>query len=230
VTDRSVTRYIETAPEAVPYLVARFAAEHRRLVVEAPGHREAALLARALGFFGVPCEVFLPPFLLMERGAYDASWEQRLLRMLGKGRGIVVVTPLSRRFRLPAALERGALRLAPGVSLAPSAVARDLAERGYEAVPVVRSFGEFAVRGDIVDIAGVEPDEGWRIELFDEEVERISRFSLTSQRNIGDAGEAHIFPRIVSRLLLPAWRERCAALLAGEGTKRVMEIEEAIAA
>lgn len=229
-SDRSTTRYQETAPEAVPFLIARWAAERRRLVVEAPDHREAALLVRAVGFFGVSAELFLPPFLLMERGSYDASWEQRLIRILRAGRGVIVVTPLSRRFRLPAILAHGALRLVPGTPVSPSALARDLAARGYDAAPLVRSFGEFAVRGDIVDISSSEPDEGWRIELFDEEIERIHRFSLTSQRNLGEVGEIKVFPRIVSRSLVPEWRERCASLLSEEGTKQTMEIEEAIAA
>lgn len=227
--ERTVTS-IETAPEAMPVLVAGLAREHRRLVVEAPGPREATLLARSLHYFDVACELFLPPFLLMERGEYDASWEQRLIRLLEKSRGIVVVTPLSRRFKLPAALDSGALRIAPGTRLTASGLSRDLAARGYDPVPIVRAFGEFSVRGDIIDIAAYEPDAGWRIELFDDEVERISRFSLTSQRNIGDDPEAHLFPRIVSRLLAPDWKTRLASLLAAEGNRRIMEIEEAIEA
>jgi len=224
------TSFIETAPEAVPVLVAGLARQHRRLVIEAPGPREAALLARSLHYFDVDCELFLPPFLLMERGAYDASWEQRLIRLLEKSRGIVVVTPLSRRFRLPAALDAGALRIAPGTRLTATGLSRDLAARGYDPVPIVRGFGEFSVRGDIIDIAAYEPDTGWRIELFDDEVEKISRFSLTSQRNTGDDPEAHLFPRIVSRLLAPDWKARLTSLLAAEGNRRIMEVEEAIEA
>ncbi len=229
-SEKIPTTFIETAPEAVPVLIAKLAKEHRRLVIEAPGPREASLLARSLHHFDIDCELFLPPFLLMERGEYDASWEQRFIRLLEKSRGVIVVTPLSRRFRLPAALDSGALRIAPGTRLSTSALSRDLTARGYEAVPIVRAFGEFSVRGDIIDIAAYEPDTGWRIELFDDEVDRISIFSLTSQRNIGDAPEAHLFPRIVSRLLAPDWKTRCAAFLAAEGNKKVLEVEEAIEA
>lgn len=222
------TRYIETAPDAVPFIIAHSAAKERRLVVEVPGHREAALLVRALGFLGVPCELFLPPFLLMERGSSDTSWEQRILRMFLRQRGVVVVTPLSRRLRLPSCIKEGVMHLVPGGICSPVVIARDLSLRGYEKVPLVRSFGEFAVRGDIVDIASPELDEGWRIEIFGEEIERIHRFSLTSQRNLGEVGKVSIFPRIINRLLPPGWEERCALLLAAEGNKRIMEVEEAI--
>jgi len=222
------TRYIETSPDAVPSIVARFALQNRRLVVEVPGHREAALLVRALHFFGLPCELFLPPFLLMERGSFDTSWEQRILRMFTRRRGVVVVTSISRRFRLPSALENGDMRLVPGYACSPVVLAHDFVLRGYERVSLVRSFGEFAVRGDIVDIASLEPDEGWRIEFFGEEIERIHRFSLTSQCNLGEVGEVFIFPRLTNRLLPPGWEERCALLLAAEGNKRIMEVEEAI--
>ena len=70
----------------MPVLVAGLAREHRRLLVEAPGPRDATLLPRSLHYFDVACELFLPPFLLMERGEYDASWEQRLIRLLEKSR------------------------------------------------------------------------------------------------------------------------------------------------
>lgn len=57
---------------------------------------------------------------------------------------------------------------------------------GYTRVEQVIEPGEYAVRGDIIDIFPVGTDEPLRIDLFDDEVERIRTFDAMSQRTTGE--------------------------------------------
>ncbi|MBO5443140.1 MAG: transcription-repair coupling factor [Alphaproteobacteria bacterium] len=57
---------------------------------------------------------------------------------------------------------------------------------GYNRVEQVMEPGEYAVRGDILDIFPVGTPEPLRIDLFDDEVEKIRTFDALSQRTTGN--------------------------------------------
>ncbi len=57
---------------------------------------------------------------------------------------------------------------------------------GYTRVEQVMEAGEYAVRGDIIDIFPSGMENPIRIDLFDDEVERIRIFDAISQRTIGN--------------------------------------------
>jgi transcription-repair coupling factor (superfamily II helicase) len=67
-----------------------------------------------------------------------------------------------------------------------------LVQAGYHATSSVQLPGEFAVRGGIMDI--FPPDEPMpvRIELFDDEVESLRTFDITSQRSIEQRAELQL--------------------------------------
>lgn len=55
---------------------------------------------------------------------------------------------------------------------------------GYMRVEQVMESGEYAVRGDIIDIFPSGADKPLRIDLFDDEIERIRLFEVETQRSI----------------------------------------------
>ncbi|MEX2253755.1 MAG: transcription-repair coupling factor [Thermoleophilaceae bacterium] len=55
---------------------------------------------------------------------------------------------------------------------------------GYQRVDQVEERGQFALRGDILDIYPATEDRAVRCELFDVEVERLSYFSTFTQRSL----------------------------------------------
>ena len=59
-----------------------------------------------------------------------------------------------------------------------------LVSYGYERTSIVSSPGEFALRGDILDIFTSDSERPYRIEFFDDLVENISTFDETSMKNI----------------------------------------------
>lgn len=73
---------------------------------------------------------------------------------------------------------------------------------GYNRVEQVIEPGEYAVRGDIIDIFPVGTIEPLRIDLFDDEVERIRTFDSINQRTTGEL-KSYTF-RVMSEVLLDA--------------------------
>lgn len=57
---------------------------------------------------------------------------------------------------------------------------------GYLRVEQVMEAGEYAVRGDIIDIYPSGGNKPIRIDLFDDEIERIRIFEVETQRSIGE--------------------------------------------
>ena len=100
----------------------------------------------------------------------------------------------------------------PGGRIDRDALVETLVAGGYRREYQVESRGEVAVRGSIVDVYPSTDDHPVRIDLWGDEVDRLSAFAVADQRSTHDVDEAWIFP---TRELLPtpAVRERAAELL-----------------
>ncbi|MDR0704526.1 MAG: hypothetical protein LBF88_06005 [Planctomycetaceae bacterium] len=71
-----------------------------------------------------------------------------------------------------------------GKRVNPEQLRRFLVESGYHSTPAVDLPGEFAVRGSIFDLFAPDWEQPVRVEFFDEEIESIRRFDLTTQRSL----------------------------------------------
>ncbi|MBK9388408.1 MAG: transcription-repair coupling factor [Planctomycetes bacterium] len=85
------------------------------------------------------------------------------------------------------------LRLAVGERLDERALFARLAELEYERVPQVASAGEFARRGDVIDLFPHGAVEPVRIEVFDDEIEALRAFDASSQRSHTDLPRLELF-------------------------------------
>ena len=65
---------------------------------------------------------------------------------------------------------------------------------GYERVDQVENRGQFATRGDILDVYPATEERAVRCELFDVEVERLTWFSTFTQRSLEEAERVEIAP------------------------------------
>ena len=94
-------------------------------------------------------------------------------------------------------------------------MAATLVDFGYRREEVVEHRGEFARRGAIVDVYPVDADAPVRIDLWGDEVDRLTRFGVNDQRSTVDLDDALIFP---ARELIPTAdvRERATALVGTE--------------
>ncbi|HEX4045995.1 MAG TPA: transcription-repair coupling factor, partial [Gammaproteobacteria bacterium] len=69
-----------------------------------------------------------------------------------------------------------------------------LTKSGYYAVSQVRSPGEFAIRGSIIDLFPMGSHTPFRIDLLDDEVDSIRLFSAETQRSLEKINEIRLLP------------------------------------
>ncbi|HVL26735.1 MAG TPA: transcription-repair coupling factor [Acidimicrobiales bacterium] len=103
----------------------------------------------------------------------------------------------------------------PGDRLDPVDLVERLVAQGYRREHQVEHRGEVARRGSIVDVFPSTDDEPVRIDLWGDEVDRLTRFSVADQRSTADVECAELFP---AREVLPTdeVRERAARLVGEE--------------
>ena len=61
---------------------------------------------------------------------------------------------------------------------------------GYVFVDIVTTEGEVSIRGDIIDIFPLDKENGYRISLFDDEIESIREFDVENQKSMPDELES----------------------------------------
>jgi transcription-repair coupling factor (superfamily II helicase) len=123
-----------------------------------------------------------------------AGERARALDVLGRG-GLVAVSADALLERVPPAAERPEpLMLRRGEPAPLDELAAALAERGYERVPAVQERGQFSIRGGLADVFPTTGRDPVRIELFGDDVERLSAFSAFTQRSLRDLDEVAIHP------------------------------------
>ena len=103
----------------------------------------------------------------------------------------------------------------PRIDVDPDRLAAQLVEFGYRREELVEHRGEFARRGAIFDVYPATADAPIRIDLWGDEVERLTRFGVNDQRSTDDLDSVTIFP---ARELMPTndVRARAAQLVAKE--------------
>ena len=80
-----------------------------------------------------------------------------------------------------------------GEDLDPEDLVARLARAGYRREYQVEARGEFAVRGGIIDVFGSTANLPTRIDLFGDEVERLTEFELAGQRSVAELAHVELF-------------------------------------
>ena len=135
-----------------------------------------------------------------------ASLEDRPAVVVASGRALVQ--------RLgPSAGRIDPLRIGPGDTIDQQDLIAKLVEIGYRREYQVEHRGELAVRGSIVDVWPSTDDAPVRIDLWGDEVERLTEFGVADQRATVSRSEVELHP---CRELLPDTevRTRAAQLVA----------------
>ena len=139
------------------------------------------------------------------------------LRAEGTEKPAVVVAPVRALIQhvSPHVDEAKPLVVAPGERRDQAELIHWLATNGYRREGQVEHRGEFAVRGSIVDIFGSTAEGPVRIDLWGDEVDRLTSFSVSDQRSTEDLDRVQIFS---CRELLPTEdvRQRAGSLVASE--------------
>lgn len=105
------------------------------------------------------------------------------------------------------------IRVSVGTTVDIDRLCEQLVAFGYRRENVVEHRGEFARRGAIVDIFPSTDDEPIRIDMWGDEVERITTFAVADQRSIDDRATTLIFPAR-ELLYVDGVREKAESLIA----------------
>ncbi|MFI5004399.1 MAG: transcription-repair coupling factor [Solirubrobacterales bacterium] len=108
---------------------------------------------------------------------------------------VVVVSAVALSEKVPdPALRPRSFALRTGELLDLHECAEELVAAGYERVDQVEERGQFAMRGEILDIFPATEERAVRVDMFDVEIESLRWFSTFTQRSLGDVEEVEIAP------------------------------------
>ncbi len=205
---------------ALATVVAR--GERRPVVIAVPTGVEAERLERDLSTLLGPDEVVMfpawetLPFERVSPGVETMGRRSRVLWALSADPPSVLVAPiraLVQRLAPRAGVDPVVIGAGDVVDL--DEVVAQLVSIGYRRDVQVEHRGDLAVRGSILDIYPSTADAPVRIDLWGDEVDRLSEFSVSDQRSTSALAEVEVFP---CRELIPdaAIRERAAHLVGAE--------------
>ncbi len=122
--------------------------------------------------------------------AKDRSEEAKKLKTLfklAKGEKVIVVTSaeaILRKYIPKKVLIDNVITYKVGDTVDIEKLTNTLVNLGYERVSKIEGFGQFSIRGGIIDIFSLEYTNPIRMELFDDEVDSIRTFDVFSQMSI----------------------------------------------
>ena len=122
--------------------------------------------------------------------AKDRNEEAKKLRVLlrlAKGEKLVLVTSVEailRKYIPKEVLLNNTFTYKIGDTVNLEELSDKLVSLGYERVSKIEGFGQFSIRGGIVDIFSLEYTNPIRMELFDDEIDSIRTFDVFSQKSI----------------------------------------------
>ena len=106
--------------------------------------------------------------------------------------------------------------IGPGQQVDVAELLPELVAKGYRREHQVEHRGEFAVRGGIVDVFPSTSDVPVRIDLWGDEVDRLTAFSVSDQRSLHDLGAVALYG-CRELVVTPALRAAATALIAPAG-------------
>ena len=173
----------------------------RRVAFVTPSEPQRELLEEALATLGQEALSWPSTQSLGKREiARDDQGSRRLETIAtlraGKSPGTPVVASIQSLLEpIPSAahMARGTVFFEPGQDVDEGALFEQLKQEAYQRVPQVRAPGEFARRGDIIDIFPHVLPGPVRLELWGSELESIRRFDGATQRSVEDLAHVSFF-------------------------------------
>jgi len=196
----------KSGPATLAFLAVEALARGQSAVVVVPGLTELSRIASLLELLAPPSPGTLwgAPYASLPSYApgrpSGAFWARRMAFLafaaMGRGPRVLLVTADNLLPKWPPlrALEGNILNVALGEELPRDLIGEQAVLWGYKRSPMVTNPGEFALRGDILDIFPPGYDSPLRLEFFGDTVEAIRRFDAGTQRSLAELTEAALLP------------------------------------
>lgn len=120
-----------------------------------------------------------------------------VLGRLMRGEKMIVIAPAAAAVQKGMSkqeFEKASLSLSLGLVMERELVLKQFVELGYERVEQVESLGQFSARGGVVDIFPINCQLPIRMEFFDDEIDSLREFDLTTQRSLKNIASADVMP------------------------------------
>ena len=120
----------------------------------------------------------------------------RTYRALLEKEEVTVVTTFAALMtrQTPVNNDMAVIKLKVGGTVDSAKLSKKLTFLGYERCAQAQSPGQFAIRGDIIDIYDLTEDNPYRIEVWGDDIESIRTFDPYSQRSIEQLEDISIYP------------------------------------
>ncbi|MBB5020974.1 transcription-repair coupling factor [Desulfurispira natronophila] len=157
-----------------------------RFFLSFPDDTRARSIYRTLNSLGIPV-AFLPPWEILPGESSDffapnaAARSQSIEAIVTKQARVVIATHKSAIQKIPGNSQH-IISVQRGYRYRLEEIMEKLVNHSFVRVPTVDDFGQIARRGDILDIYC--PGGPYRLDFFDEELERITRFDVDTQRSL----------------------------------------------
>ena len=206
-------------------------------IVICPEEKTAYSVKDALCSYGIVSEVFpVRDYNFHNISATSHEWEYerlRILREINDGHIDVVVTVPEGALGILPPKEKisggstGSLKVGGQANL--EEICSLLISYGYSRAEQVEGQGQFAVRGDILDVFITDYENPVRMEFFGDEIDAAGFFDVISQRRIENVSEISITPireQMPDNLALARIDETLDTLISGAKRKKNKEAEE----
>jgi len=183
----------------------------------------------AVAYFVSYYDYYQPEAYIPQRDIYiekDASINEDIDRLrlsatsaLVSRRDVIIVASVSCIYGLgtPEDYRRMMVHLRCGQDIPRDDMLMQLVDIQYERNDVELSRGKFRVRGDVVEVVPANEERAYRIEMFGDQIDRITMIDPTTGQNIEALEEAYVYP--AKHFVMP--EERILASV--EGIKQELE-------
>ncbi|GAB1671464.1 TPA: transcription-repair coupling factor [Mannheimia haemolytica] len=171
-------------------------------VVVTPDTRTALRLEKALPqFAGLPVQLF-PDWETLPYDNFSPHQDIISARLsalfeLQQGRQQILLLPINTLMQKvcpPNYLANNVLLIKKGDHFSIQKLRLQLENAGYRAVEQVLEYGEYAVRGSILDLFPMGAEEPFRLDFFDDEIDSIRTFDVDNQRTKTEIAEINLLP------------------------------------
>lgn len=171
-------------------------------VVVTPDTRTALRLEKSLPqFANLPVQLF-PDWETLPYDNFSPHQDIISARLsalfeLQQGRKQIFLLPINTLMQKvcpPSYLANNVLLIKKGDRFSIQNLRLQLENAGYRAVDQVLEYGEYAVRGAILDLYPMGADEPFRLDFFDDEIDTIRTFDVDSQRTKAEIDEINLLP------------------------------------
>ena len=129
------------------------------------------------------------------------AWDLRAQRLevlqAAKTPGTIIIAPIQALLEVligPESFLKSQFSVNYDSQIQTDEIAERLVDLGYERVAMVEGYGQFSIRGGIIDISPYNLQYPVRIELFDNEVDSIRTFQFETQKSLENISEVVIGP------------------------------------